>query len=139
MYKNPLYVANILIQEVQFDPMYITETPIEDDNRRFQYTRTSNEINMVLDQQEVENSNSVISTQTNQQTSDTSTNRQNPDTNTFIVDTRTINTINSPTLQQEIDTDAEEQQNWQLKSDYLQLLSSYIPSSRPQIIPPQQE
>ena len=45
-------------RHVQFDPMCIIENPTEDDNRPFQYTRTSNEINMVLDQQEVENSNS---------------------------------------------------------------------------------
>ena len=94
---------------------------------------------MVLDQQEAENTNSIISTQTNQQTSDTSTNRQNPDTNTFNVDTRTINTINSPTPQQEIDTDTEEQPNQQLESDYLRPSTSYTPSSRSQIIPPQQE
>ena len=70
MYKNHLHVPNILFQELQFDPMCIVENPSEDDKRPFQYTRTTNEINMVLDQQEEENSNSVKSTQTNHQTSD---------------------------------------------------------------------
>ena len=66
--------------------MCTNENPTENDNRPFQYTRTTTDINMVLDQPETENTHSQISTQTNQQTSDTSTNRQNQDTNTFNVD-----------------------------------------------------
>ena len=44
-----------LIDLVQFDPLCITENPTENDNRPFQYTRTQREINMLLDQQQAEN------------------------------------------------------------------------------------
>ena len=118
--------------------MCTTENPIENDNRPFQYTRTTTEINMILDQQETENTQSLLSTQTNQQHSDTNTNRQTQDTKTFNVDTRTINTVNSPTPQQEVDTDTEEQTSQQLQSDNVQPLSTHISSSRSNIIPPQQ-
>ena len=128
-YVNPLHVANIVIQSIKFDSMSTIENPTEDVNRPFQYTRTTTDSKMVLIQQGMENPNSIIPTQTNQQTSDIITNRQNPNTNTFIATTRTLNTFNSPTPQQEVDTDTEEQPNGHLESEYLQptvLLGSVI-------------
>ena len=89
---------------------------------------------MILDQQEPENTQSLLSTQTNQQYSDTNTNRQTQDTNTFNVDTRTINTINSPPPQQEVNTDIEEQTDQQLQTDNVQPLSTQTSSTRSNII-----
>ena len=124
---------------LQFDPMCTTENPIENNNRPFPSTQEQpTEINMILDQQETENTQSLLSTQTNQQYSDTNTNRQNQDTNTFNVDTRTINTVNSPTPQQEVDTDTEEQTDQQLQTDNIQPLSTHISSTRSNIIHPPQ-
>ena len=88
---------------------------------------------MILDQQEPENTQSVLSTQTNQQFSDTKTNRQTQNTNTFNVDTRSINTINSPPPQQEINTDTEDQINQQLQTDNVQPFSTQTSSARSNI------
>ena len=70
--------------------MCINENPNENDNRPFQNTRTTTDINIVLDQQEAENTSSLMSTQTTQQTLSTNTNRQTQDSITFNADTRTI-------------------------------------------------
>ena len=118
---------------LQFDPLCITEDPTENDNRPFQSTRTPTEINMILDQQEPENTQLLLSTQTNQQFSDTNTKRQTQNTNTFNVDTRTINTINSPPPQQEINTDIEDQINQQLQTDNVQRFSTQTSSARSNI------
>ena len=135
-YVNPTYIPNLFLDLLQFDPMCTTENPIENDNRPFRYTRTPTEINMILDQQEPENTQSILSTQTSQQYSDTNTKRQNQDTNTFNVDTRTINTKNSPPPQQEVNTDTEEQTDQQLQTDNVQTLSTQTSSTRSNITHP---
>ena len=78
---------------------------------------------MVLDELQADNTNSISSTITNQQTSNTLTNQQTHDTRTFNVTTRSMKTPNSPAPQQKIATD--EQQNERLESDYLEQSTSY--------------
>ena len=75
------------------------------------------DVKMVLDEQQADNTISITSTLTNQQTSDTLTNQQTHDTRTFNVTTRSMKTFISPAPQEEIATD--EQQNERLESDYL--------------------
>ena len=101
-YVTPIHIPNLFFDLLHFDSLCIIEDPTENDNRPFQSTRTPTEINMSLDQQEPENTQSILSTQTNQQFSDTNTNRQTQNANTFNVDARTVDTINSPPPQQEI-------------------------------------
>ena len=132
-YVNPTTIPNLFLELLQFDPLCITEDLTENDNRPFQSIRTPTEINMILDQQEPENTQSILSTQTNQQFSDTNTNRQIQTTNTFNVDARTINTINSPPPQQELNINIEDQINQQLQIDNVQPLPTQISSTRSNI------
>ena len=93
VFVNLIEIPKMLIQTTQFDALWVTQDPIENDNRPFQYASTSNETTTVLEeQQQTDNTNSAtISTLTNPQTSDLGP---------LHVPTRIINTYNSLSVPQ---------------------------------------